>query len=104
MFAVWEPILPTDWSAPGSGVLHRLDDGRVRQFWDPNHLMAGILRQEQLDQKLDPECCTQKGILWDLLAAYPPNAPWGELPKDAVLFNGPIVHVTAELEAGLKAH
>ena len=35
VFAVWESILPTDWSAPGTSVLDRLNDHRVRHFGIP---------------------------------------------------------------------
>lgn len=42
MFAVWEPILITDWSAPTTFALRRLADRRVRQFWDKDHAMARL--------------------------------------------------------------
>jgi hypothetical protein len=72
VFAVWEPILPTDWSAPGTSVLARLSDHRVQQFWDPNHLMAAVLKKAEETGHLQPDCCGQKRILWDLTAAYAP--------------------------------
>ena len=40
VFAVWEPMLTTDWQSPTSGVLARLKDVRARQYWDPRHLVA----------------------------------------------------------------
>ena len=94
MFAVWEPILPTDYSAPGTAVLARLSDPRVSQFWDKGHLFA-----EQLGRKIDadagqpqPKCCTRKGIQWDEVAVYSPDAQWdGQLPR-AIYLNGPVVH------------
>jgi hypothetical protein len=99
VFAVWEPILPTDWSAPGAGALGRLSDQRVQQFWDPNHLMAAVLKKAEESGHLHPDCCVQKGTLWDLTAGYVPGVVWRDDPKEAGLFNGPVVRTPAELEA-----
>jgi hypothetical protein len=71
VFAVWEPILPTDWSAPDTSVLDRLNDRRVRQFWDPGHV----------------------------LAAYAPGARWSDILPEPVLLNGPIVQNADALES-----
>ena len=46
VFAVWEPILFTDWSKPGAGVLARLSDPRVDQIWDRQHLVAKQLAKD----------------------------------------------------------
>jgi hypothetical protein len=90
---VWEPILPTDYSSPGTAVLARLSDERVVQYWDENHLFA-----QQLGHKLQsdsrhpqPNCCTRKGVQWDEVAVYGPNVVWnGDLPR-AEFLNGPVV-------------
>jgi hypothetical protein len=93
VFAVWEPILPTDYSSPGTAVLARLSDPRVEQYWDKNHLFA-----EKLGHKIEsdvgqpqPKCCTRTGIQWDEVAVYPPGAHWDEQLPRAVFFNGPVV-------------
>jgi hypothetical protein len=94
VFAVWEPILPTDYSSPGTAVLARLSDPRVAQYWDKNHLFA-----EQLGRTIEvdmaqpkPNCCTRKGIQWDEVAVYRQDARWnGQLPHASFL-NGPVVH------------
>lgn len=99
VFAVWEPILPTDWSAPGTGVLNRLNDRRVRQFWDPNHLLAAAIKKAESVGKLHPDCCVRKGFFWDLIAAYPPGSHWGEVLPEPVLLNGPVVDHFTALEA-----
>jgi hypothetical protein len=92
VFAVWEPILPTDWSAPSSWALGRLSDARVRQFWDKQHSLAKIMADSRGAQT-KPQCCTLNGNLWDLIAVYPPHAVWsGKLPP-AVVFDGPIVRM-----------
>jgi hypothetical protein len=94
VFAVWEPILPTDYSGPGTAILTRLSDSRVEQYWDKNHLFAEQLRRkiESDASQPQPSCCTRKGILWDEVAVYPKDAHWdGQLPR-AVYLNGPVVH------------
>jgi len=93
VFAVWEPILPTDYSSPGTAVLARLSDSRAGQYWDKNHLFA-----EQLGRRIEgdatqpkPNCCTRKGIQWDEVAVYGQDAHWDtQLPR-AVYLNGPVV-------------
>ena len=102
VFAVWEPILPTDWSAPGGGALARLSDPRVQQFWDPNHLMAAVLKKAEEAGHLRPDCCVRKGFLWDLTAAYAPGITWRDSPHEPVIFNGPVVQTTSGLEAFIE--
>ena len=43
VFAVWEPILLTDWSRPTTPALGRMSDRRVVQFWDKEHVLAIVL-------------------------------------------------------------
>lgn len=96
MFAVWEPILPTDWSAPGASVRERLDDRRVKQFWDAGHVIATLIKKAE--GKLHPSCCEGRGFLWDLTAAYAPGSRWtGSLPEP-MLLNGPVVRTTDALD------
>jgi hypothetical protein len=94
VFAVWEPILPTDYSSPGTAVLARLSDVRVMQYWDKNHLFAEKLKQriESDTGQPQPKCCTRKGIQWDEVAVYPQDAHWDEQLPPAVFLNGPVVH------------
>jgi len=99
VFAVWEPILPTDWAAPGTGVLDRLNDSRVRQFWDPGHVLASVIKKAETSGKLHPNCCGLKGFLWDLAAAYAPGARWSDSLPEPILLNGPVVETTSELES-----
>lgn len=90
---MWEPILPTDYSRPGTAVLARLSDPRVEQYWDKNHLFA-----EQLGHKIEsdagqpkPKCCNLKGIPWDEVAVYSQDAHWNEQLPRAVFLNGPVI-------------
>ena len=64
VFVVWVPILPADYSSPGTGVLARLSDPRVAQYWDQNHLFAAQLERELTSDSDHPKphCCTRKGI------------------------------------------
>jgi hypothetical protein len=95
-------MLPTDWSQPRSSVLQRLSDTRVRQFWDSNHLVAAALKKAEETSKLHPDCCERKGLLWDLMAAYSPEAQWRETLPQPMLFNGPVVRMVGELDAAIK--
>jgi hypothetical protein len=94
VFAVWEPILPTDYSSPSTGALARLSDARVAQYWDKNHLFA-----EQLASRLktdeghpQPSCCNRHGIEWDEVAVYSQDALWDAQLPGAAFLDGPIVH------------
>ena len=90
VFAVWEPILLTDWSAPTTVALRRLSDHRVRQFWDKDHAVAtAVARSRDPDTK--PDCCKRRGILWDFIAVYPAGAEWDQNLPPATVFNGPVV-------------
>lgn len=108
VFAVWEPILPTDLLAPGTETLSRLQDSRVWQVWDRGHLLSDEMRAgmtahpsaiaietRRLDARVD-------GILWDAVAIIAPKAKWTEtLPAPAYL-DGDVVDVAGEVEDRLK--
>ena len=99
VFAVWEPILPTDWSAPGTSVLDRLKDRRVRQFWDPGHVVAAAIKKAETTGQLHPDCCERNGFLWDLTATYALGALWGGNLPEPVLLNGTMVQNADALES-----
>ena len=103
VFVVWEPILTTDWSAPSTFALHRVRDGRVQQYWDPEHVVAKQLSADARAPQPSPECCEQDGILWDLAAVYPPGASWAAQMPTAVVFNGTVVDIAPAIEAALSA-
>ena len=86
-------MLPTDVSAPTTGTLARLSDPRVRQYYDPEHLLAKRLKTDARAPQPEPDCCTRNGTLWDLAAVYPPGAEWRDRLPTAILFNGPVVDV-----------
>jgi hypothetical protein len=98
VFAVWQPMLPTDWAAPASSVLRRLSDGRVQQYWDPNHLLAAHMKKDAREPQPVQDCCIRSGILWDLAAMYPPGLIWSDRMPAAAVFNGPVVDVTDAID------
>lgn len=100
---VWEPILMTDWGRPGAAALKRIPDPRVRQFWDPRHVVAAALRRAGKGKtpSPEPECCMAKGFYWDDAILYAKGAKWGDQP-DAKFWNGPVFRVEPELEKTLS--
>jgi hypothetical protein len=101
VFAVWEPMLPTDISEPISGTLARLSDARARQYYDPDHLLAKRLKLDARPPQPAPDCCTSSGVFWDLIAIYPTGARWTDQMPVAPVFNGPVVDVIRSLENAL---
>jgi len=103
VLVVWEPILVTDWKSPGSSALARISDRRVRQFWDPNHLVAQQLAQmaKQKPGRPEPDCCVEKGFHWDEAVLYAPHAHWSDelIP---VFWNGPVFRISASLDKALN--
>jgi len=102
IFAVWEPMLPTDWGRPSTHVMARLSDPRVTQFWDRNHLIAGLVEMGADGRR--PACCTRNGHWWDVIAAYPPVSKWTSVAPVPELLNGTIVQTASQLGAQLNQH
>jgi hypothetical protein len=108
VFAVWEPILPTDLLAPGTDTLARLHDSRVWQVWDRGHLLSDEMRT---GMKAHPSAIALEtrrldgrvnGILWDAVAIFGPKAKWTEtLPAPAYL-DGDVVDIAGAVEDQLK--
>ena len=82
VLVVWEPVLPTDWSAPSTAALNRIPDTRAVQFWDKDRLISHSMGEHD-----------RRSVVWDYIAVYPPGAEWtGEPP--APLYSGrPVVKV-----------
>ena len=102
-FVVWEPILSTDWAPPTTFALSRIRDTRAQQYWDPDHLVAKRLATDRRSPQPTEDCCDRDGILWDLVAVYPKGATWNDRTPVAVLFNGPVIDVKAEIESRIVA-
>ncbi len=100
VFAVWEPMLATDWGPPNAHVLARLSDRRVIQVWDRKHLLAGLMEKGAAGRR--PRCCSRSGNWWDVIAAYPKASKWADSAPVPELLNGTIVRTAPELEAQLE--
>ncbi len=103
MFVVCEPILSTDWSPPSTFALNLIPDRRVQQYWDPDHIIAKKLAADRDKFQPKEECCQRSGILWDLVAVYPPDPVWTDHLPAATMFNGPVVDVKEDLEKPFAA-
>jgi copper chaperone CopZ len=103
VIAIWQPMLPTDWSAPARRVLARMRDPRVRQYWDPNHLLAKRMGVDARAPQPEPDCCVRNNILWDLAAIYRRDAEWTDRMPTAVFVNGPVVAIAEDLSSTVKA-
>lgn len=101
VYAVWQPMLPTDWGRPGRIALGRLVDPRVAQFWDVDHVVARRLAADATSAQPSPDCCDMDGILWDLAAVYPAGATWTDRLPPAVFLNGTVASVASSLEMTL---
>jgi hypothetical protein len=94
-------MLPTDWNKPTSAVLNRLSDNRAVQWWDKQHLIAGLLKSSIASEYRG--CCRRNETLWDVIAVYPPGVQWiiETLPAPT-LFAGPVVRGAPKWEDQLK--
>lgn len=101
VFVVWEPIIQTDFAAPTTAALGRAPDRRVRQYWDPEHVLATRMAADARPPQPRHDCCVRKGVLWDLAAVYPKGATWDDRMPAATVFNGPVVHVIDAIEGAL---
>ncbi len=103
VLVVWEPILPTDWRPPSGSTLGRIADGRVRQFWDPKHVVSAELkdRATRTPPQPKPDCCVQKGFYWDEAILYPAGTHWKDAPA-SLFWNGPVVRIVPGLENSLS--
>lgn len=94
----------TDWRPPSGSTLARLPDQRVRQFWDPNHIVSEALKDMARDKppQPNPECCRRKGVYWDDAIVFAPGARWEDRPVPA-FWNGPVVRIIPGLEQAFKS-
>ena len=87
VFVVWEPVLITDWHAPGAGAVGRIPDARVAQFWDPRHALSQAIRRGR--------------VVWDYVAIYPAGVRWGEAYPAAKFSGAPVVQVVDDFRREL---
>jgi hypothetical protein len=89
-FAVWEPVLPTDWASPSTTALRRISDSRASQFWDSGRLISRSMGEHD-----------RRSVVWDYIAVYPAGAIWRERRPKALYEGGPVVRVTDAARAAL---
>ena len=82
VFAVWEPVLPTDFRAPSTTSLRRLHDSRVAQFWDRERLLSHALGERD-----------RESIVWDHIGIYGPGKIWLDSPPSPTFEGGTVVSV-----------
>jgi hypothetical protein len=105
VLVVWEPILATDWRLPSGSTLARIPDRRVRQLWDPEHVVAKALNEivKQEPPQPEPSCCVQNNFYWDDAILYASQRQWKDKPG-SVFWNGPVVRIVPALENALNEH
>jgi hypothetical protein len=83
VFVVWEPVLPTDWSAPSTSSLKRVSDSRAQQYWDKGRLLSKAMGEKD-----------RSSVVWDSVGLYNPGVKWdSETPPVAQFQDGPVVRV-----------
>ena len=100
---VWEPILPIDVVRPTTGVLARVTDSRATQVWDPRQLIAKHMKGSAAPTQMQPECCEDDGIWWDLIAVYAPGPTWEHQFPAAAYVSGPVVQVINRAADAIRA-
>jgi hypothetical protein len=95
VYVIWEPVLITDWHAPGAGVLARIPDSRAVQYWDPRHLLSGEIRRAARSDETGVlgQRRLNGRIVWDFVAIYPPGVRWDAAFPPARFAGAPVVQV-----------
>jgi hypothetical protein len=81
LLAVWEPIAADD-PPPTPNLIANLPDPRVRQLWDPAHLMSDEMRASEVAHPGSPRQARTRtdnadaGIMYDTVALFAPGARW----------------------------
>jgi hypothetical protein len=105
VFVIWEPVLLTDWHAPGAGAVARVPDARAVQFWDPQHLLSAEIRRaaESNPQGVLGEHRLRARVVWDFVALYPPGVQWTDAWPTARFAGAPVVRVIDGLRQSLTS-
>lgn len=105
VFVIWEPVLLTDWRAPGPNAVSRVPDPRVTQFWDPQHTLSAAIRRAAGP---DPQGVLgdhrlRARVVWDFVAVYPPGKRWDDTWPAARFAGAPVVQVAGDLRRTLTS-
>src|SRR5262245_36919688 len=101
---VWEPVLSTDVAPPLTGVLGRIGDRRVVQYWDPEKVVsAELVRAVNDDPKAygREESLPPDFVAWDLVAVFGKGPRWDRNVPPPVYYDGPVVHAIEGAEAAI---
>ncbi len=79
VFAVWEPVLPTDFAAPSTAALSRIADVRASQYWDRKRALSHLLGERN-----------RSTVVWDHIGVYAPGAMWQDTPPDPIYSDNPV--------------
>lgn len=90
VFVVWEPVLPTDWTAPSTSALRRIVDTRAVQFWDKGRLISHFMGEHD-----------RRSVVWDFIAIYGRGAVWNDHLPQALYDGGPVIRVQQPARAAL---
>jgi hypothetical protein len=90
VFVVWEPVLPTDWTAPSTAALGRISGSRAQQFWDRGRLISHSMGEHN-----------RRSIVWDHIGVYRAGALWNDHPPEALYRGGPVVRVIGPARAAI---
>jgi len=91
VFVIWEPVLPTDWSAPSTAALRKISDTRATQFWDKGRLVSHSMGEHD-----------RRSVVWDHIAVYPPGVVWEDVPPVPLYHGGPVVKVVDPARSALE--
>jgi hypothetical protein len=85
VFVIWEPVLPTDFSAPATAALARIPDLRVAQYWDRQRVLSHLLGEHD-----------RKSVVWDYIAVYAPGTIWEDAPPKPAYSSHPVRSVIGD--------
>ena len=92
VFVVWEPVLPTDLTAPSTVALRRIHDRRVTQYWDRNRVLSHAMGEHG-----------RRSLVWDYIAVYKPEQTWTDAPPQPEFNGRPVVRAIEGTQKALEA-
>ena len=92
VFVVWEPVLPSDLSAPSTITLRRIRDPRVKQYWDRDRVLSHQMGEHD-----------RPSVVWDYIAVYKPEQFWTDVPPEPQFKGKPVVRFIDGAREALQA-
>ena len=91
VFVIWEPVLPTDFSAPATAALARIPDLRAAQYWDRQRVLSHVLGEHD-----------RKSVVWDYIAVYAPGTIWEDAPPKPAYSSHPVRNVIGDAKEEIQ--